>query len=388
MVRQILKDSLKRGAVQVVRRPMYVLMIIIMPLLCCFALINMLSKGTIQRVPVGIVDLDNSDVSRRLQRNLGAFQQVDIRENFTSFADARDAVQRGRVLGFFYIPQDFQAELMAGRQPKVSYYINYAYYAPGSMQYKGFKTISIMAGGAVVQTALRTVGLRDEQITPQLLPYANYVHMPGNPWINYNYYLNASFVPCFLSLFILMVTAFALGTELKSGLSRQWLHTAGDNIFIAVCTKLLPHTILFTVVGWAIQWLMYVVYEFPLHCSPLVMILSMPLLVIANQAFAVMAFCVVPNFRFGTTVVTLLGMLSFSFCGFSLPSESLYPWIAPIGYLMPIKYYFMISCDQALNGIPLYFSRYYFAALIAFVLLPLPLLWRLKREASNPVYIP
>lgn len=388
MVAKILKDSLKRGAVQLVRRPMYVLMIVIMPLLCCFALMSMLSRGSIQRVPVGVVDLDRSDVSLRLEHNLSAFQQVEIREHFASFAEARDAVQRGRILGFFYIPKDFEEQLMAGRQPTLSYYINYAYYAPGSMQFKGFKTISVMAGGALVQTALRTVGLRNEQIQPHLLPYANHMHMPGNPWLNYNYYLNSSFVPCFLSLFILMVTAFAIGTELKSGLSRQWLETAGGNIVIAVWTKLLPQTCLFTVVGWAIQWLMYVVYDFPLHCSPWVMILTMPLLVLANQSFAIMAFCVAPNFRLGTTVCTLFGMLSFSFCGFSLPSESMYPWVAPLGYLMPIKYYFLISTDQALNNLPLYYSRFYYVALIAFTLLPLPLIGRLKREAADPVYVP
>ena len=256
------------------------------------------------------------------------------------------------------------------------------------MQFKGFKTISVMAGGAVVQTVLRTVGLPDEKITPTLLPYATHVHMPGNPYTNYNYYLNLSFVPCFLSLFILMVTAFALGTEIKSGLCRQWLDTAGGNIIIALWGKLLPQTVLFTVVGWAIQWMMYVHFHFPLNCSPLTMILTMPLLVVANQSFAVTMFCVVPNFRFGTTLCTLFGMLSFSFCGFSLPTEAMYSWVATLGYLMPIKYYFLISCDQALNGLPLYYSRVYYAALIAYTLLPLPLLWRLRREAKDPVYVP
>ena len=118
------------------------------------------------------------------------------------------------------------------------------------------------------------------------------------------------------------------------------------------------------------------------------MILAMPLFVLANQGFALLMMCIAPNFRLGTTLCTLLGMLSFSFCGFSLPEEAMYPWVRAIGYVVPIKYYFLLSIDQALNGIPFYYSRYYYAALIVFVALPWPLLWRLKRECIKPIYVP
>jgi len=388
MIRTYIYESLKRGCVQLVRRPMYLLTMVLLPLLCVWMLMDLMKTGTVEQVPVGIVDLDNSSLSRQLSRRLNAFQQVNICQRYNNFGEARDAVQRGEVLGFFFIPEDLEEQALGGRQPMVSYYVNYAYYGPASMQYKGFKTISLLINGGIIQTALRTVGLPDTKIAATLQPYATHVHMPGNPWINYNYYLNLSFVPCFFSLFILLVTAFTLGTEFKSGLSRQWLHTAGDNITVALMGKLLPQTLLFTAVGWFIQWMMYVVYEFPLNCNPWRMMIAMVLLILANQGFAILMFCITPNFRYGTMLCTLLGMVSFSFCGFSLPQESLYPWVEALGFTVPIKYYFLISLDQAVNGFPLYSSRYYYAALIGFTMLPSLLLWRLRKEALNPVYVP
>ena len=137
-----------------------------------------------------------------------------------------------------------------------------------------------------------------------------------------------------------------------------------------------------------IQFLMYRVYGLPLNCNPWNMILAMPLFVLANQGFALLMMCIAPNFRYGTTLCTLLGMLSFSFCGFSLPAESMYPWVDALGYTVPVKYYFMLSIDQALNGVPIYYSRFYYVALMVFVVLPWPLQWRLKRECINPVYVP
>lgn len=118
------------------------------------------------------------------------------------------------------------------------------------------------------------------------------------------------------------------------------------------------------------------------------MMSAMFLFVLANQGWAIFAMCVVPNFRYGSTLCTLFGMLSFSFCGFSLPQESLYPWVEAIGFVMPVKYYFLISIDQALNGIDLYFSRMYYLALLGFSFLPLLLIWRLKNECRHPVYVP
>ena len=374
--------------VQLVRRPMYFLTMVVLPVFGCWMLMDLMDAGSIKNVPVGIIDLDNSEVSRRLARNLDAFQQVSIKYQYTSFNEAKHAVQRGDILGFYYIPKGLQEEALNGRKPTVSYYINYSYFAPASMQYKGYKTISLLANGGIVQTALRTVGLPDRTITASLQPYVAHSHMPANPWLNYNYYLNSSFVPCFFSLFILMVTAFTLGTELKSGLCRQWLETAGDNMVIALAGKLIPQTALFTSVGWLIQWMMYRVFGLPLNCNPWHMILAMPMLVMANQGFATLMFCFTPNFRFGSTLCTLMGMLSFSFCAFSLPEEALYPWVAAIGYLVPIKYYFLITVDQAVNGIDLFYSRVYYAALVVYVIVPLLLSWRIKHECLNPIYVP
>ena len=388
MIGKYIGNSFKRGCVQLVRRPMYFLLMVIMPILCCWFLMDLIKDGSVQRVPVGIVDLDNSSLSRRISRNLNGFQQVNIRHRYNNFAEARDAVQRGEVLGFFLIPEDLEELALAGRQPVVSYYVNYAYYAPASMQYKGFKTISLLVNGGIVQTALRTVGLRDESIESALVPYQTHVHMPGNPFTNYNYYLNGTFVPCFLSLFILLVTAFTLGTELKTGLSRQWLKTSGDSMFLALLGKFVPQTVLFTAVGWFIQWMMYRCYDFPLNCNPWNMLVAMFLLVVANQSFALLLYCFVPNFRYGTMLCTLMGMVSFSFTGFSLPQESMYPWVEMLGFTVPIKYYFLITVDQALNGIDLYYSRYYYAALLGFTILPLLMSWHLKKECLNPVYVP
>lgn len=369
-----------------VRRQIFFFFMIVIPIFCALFFFSLMDKGTVQRVPVGIVDLDQSDISRALTRNLGALQTVDIQYHFRNYQEAVDAVRRGRVLGFFYIPRDLSRRALNGEQPTVSYYINYAYFTPGSMQYKGFKTITVLANGGIVSTALRTVGLQSDKISATIMPVVTHMHGLNNPYINYSYYMNTPFVPCMFELLIFLLTAFSIGTEFKFGTCQQWLHSSGGSISVAILGKMLPMFLIFTSVGIFIQFLMYRVYGFPLNCNPWHMILAMMLFVLACQGWALLAMCFCPNFRYGTTLCALMGMLAFSFCGFSLPQEAMYPWVEAIGFLVPVKYYFLISVDQALNGIPFYYSRLYYAVLIVFAVLPWFFKRRIKRECGLDKY--
>ena len=388
-VKTIIVNSFKRGCVQLLQRKALLFMIVVIPVVTAWFLLDLMKPGGIERVPVAIVNLDNSAMSRNLERNLGAMQGVDIKMHCVSHSDAMTALQRGDVLGAFYIPARLEEQTLAGLKPKVSYYINYAYFSPSSAQYKGFKTVSVLANGAIAKTMLDATGMVSERdVMATLQPILTHVHGINNPWTNYGYYLNLSFIPCVLALIIMLTVVTSVGNEFKYNTARQWLDNSGGSIMAAITGKMLPMTVLFSAVGWTIQFIMFRLYDLPLHCNPWNMIVAMLLFVLACQAFALLMLCVTPNYRYGATLCTLLGMLSFSFCGFSLPAEAMYPWIETIGYMVPVKHFFLISIDQALNGIDIYYSRFYYAILIGFILLPMPLLFRIKRECKNTVYVP
>ncbi len=66
----------------------------------------------------------------------------------------------------------------------------------------------------------------------------------------------------------------------------------------------------------------------------------------------------------------------------------MYGPVAIFSYILPVRYYFLIYVNEALNGVALYYSRYYFAALLVFPLVASTMLWRLKRACMKPVYVP
>lgn len=221
-----------------------------------------------------------------------------------------------------------------------------------------------------------------------LQPMVIDLHPMGNPWTNYSIYLSNSFVPAALELMIFLVTVFSICQEIKTKRSIEWLAQANGSVVKALFGKLFPQTIIFTAVGFAIQALFYGFSHFPLNGSTGNMLLAMFLFVVACQSFGVIISSALPNLRLALSVCSLSGILAFSIAGFSFPVDQMYGAIGIFSYILPVRWYFLIYIDQALNGIPLYYSRIYYAVLLAFPLCVIPLLWHLKRYIAKPVYIP
>lgn len=384
----MLAASIKRGIKVLASRKIYLVMMVIVPLVSAFFFLNLMSEGLPLKVPSGMVDLDRSSMSRSVARSLRATELIEISGEYDDFHEALDKVRGGEIFGFFYIPRDFQKDALAGRTPTLSYYSNMTVFVPGTLSFKGFKTIAVTTMGGVVKTTLVSAGIGDDTAGSMLQPVVVQDHPMGNPWTNYSIYLSNSFIPCTLALLVLLMTAFSVCQEIKNGTSPEWLATAGNRMWVALIGKLLPQTIIFSIVGIAMQAILYGFLHFPLNNHPMHIITAMILLVIACQAFAVGVCELLPNLRLSLSICSLTGILSFSIAAFSYPVPQMYGAIGIFSYILPIRYYFLIYIDQALNGIPIYYSRFYYVGLLAFILLPVLGLNRLKRHALNPVYVP
>lgn len=384
----MLLKLIKRELLRLTSRKIYFVMMTIVPLACAFFFLDLMKEGLPLKVPVGVVDLDHSSLSRRIGRSLDASELIDIRTDLESFNSAMTKVKSGEIYGFFLIPSDFQKKAVSGETPSLSFYSNMTLFVPGSLSFKGFKTIAVSTSGAIVKTTLVSAGA-DEAMAGELIqPLVINTHPLNNPWMNYSIYLSQSFLPCLVALLVLLMTVFSICEEQKRGTSVEWLREARGNMAMALAGKLLPQTFIFTCVGVAIQAVMFCYLGFPLNNNPLHIILGMLLLVMATQSFAVFIVEIIPNLRLAMCIVSLTGILCFSIAGFSFPVEKMYGAVGIFSYIVPIRYYFLIYIDQALNGIPLYYSRFYYAALLAFLLLPVLGMGRLRKHMENPVYIP
>ncbi len=380
--------SVKRQVGRMCRRPVYVITIVILPLLCAWFFLSLLGSGLPLRTPAAVVDLDHSSLSRQVTRALSSNEMIDVSHKLESRRQAMVMMRSGRIFGYFVIPDNFEKETLDGNAPTLEYYTNMTYFVPGTLAFRGFKTVSVVTSGGVATAKLSALGLTSRQIAALVQPVQISVHGIGNPWINYNYYLTPSFVYALTALLIMIMTAFSITLEIKHGTSPRWLATAKGHIGVALMGKLLPQTVMFTLVLLAIEALMVDYCHFPMNGSLGWMLVALMLFVLATQALATFITCILPNPRVSMSVISLLGVLTFSFAGFSFPVEQMYGAIAAFSYCVPVRYLFLIHVNTALNGFETYYVRYCYAALLAFLYLPWLSAWKLRKACLNPVYVP
>ena len=379
---------IRRQVKQIIKNPIYWVCLVIIPLLVSFFFVDMMKEGLPTNLPIGIVDQNNSATTRSLIRTLDSFQGVKVVENYRSSLEARIEMQRGTIYGYFFIPKNMSEDLISGKQPIISFYYNSGILLAGSFAYKDMKTIATLANTFVAKAKMTALGYSEEQIKRFLQPIKLETHIIHNPTMDYNVYLSTTFIPACIGLFIFLMTAYSLGTELKWKGAKEWIDTAHNNIYVAVIGKLIPQTILFSAV-----FMVYLIYafgylDFPYACNIWLLGISALLLILSIEGLAVFLFSFIPSLRMAMSICALWGVLSFSISGFTFPVEAMDAPLQMISWLFPLRHYFMIYQMNILNGYPIYYAWIHYLSLITFWLIPIILLPRLKKAMLTFHYMP
>ena len=361
---------------------------VLFPLIALIFFTTLMAEGLPEDMPVGIVDLDNTTTTRSLVRRLDAFQSSRVVARFPSVAEARRAVQENEIYAFLYIPKGTTDDLLASRQPKISYYYNMASIMSGALLMKDLKTITNLGSAAVGQATMRAKGYTQDQIMAFLQPIRVDLHQVANPWTNYNLYLSAVFVPGIMMLFMFLISAYSLGMELKFNSGKDWVERADGNIIVAILGKFIPQALIFLLLIFFYEFYIYEVLHFP-HLGDMWDIVLLALLqVFGSIGFGIFAFGLAPSLRMSTSICSLWAVLSFSLAGSAFPVMGMDRPIQALTWLFPLRHYYMLYQITVFNGFPLIDAWFHFVALVGFTLLPWFVIRKIKNAMLTYVYIP
>ena len=370
------------------RNRIYGFCMVVFPLLTAFFFTSLLDEGLPQNLPIGVVDQDNSATSRGLVRTLDAFQNSRVVAHYSTFNEARNAVQQSDIYAFLYIPEGTSEKLMAGRQPKISFYYTMTSMMGGSLSMKDLKTISSLGSAAVGQSLMTAKGLTAKQVQTLMQPIVVDTHQIANPEGSYNVYLSTALVPGIMMLFMMLLSAYSLGMELKFDTGKEWLARADGNIVVAIIGKFLIHALVFLAVVLLFQAYIYGVLHFPRMGNVAHIVLLCVLQVLASIGFGIFAFGLMPSLRMSMSICSLWAVLSISMAGSAFPIMGMDPPLQALSWLFPLRHYFMIYQITVFNGFPLIDTWFHLVALIAFTLLPWFVVRKIKNAMLTYVYIP
>ncbi len=371
------------------RRPLFLFTMIVAPLVCLVFFITLMADGLPTKLPAGWVDEDDTHITRIAGRTIGSMPEVNLTKRYANFSDARAAVQRGEIYGFFYIPRGMTEEALAQRQPKISFYTNECYYVPGNLLMKDFRFTSELTGLALTRETLYGKGQTNHSAMGIIQPICIETHPLGNPYLNYSAYLNNLIVPGLLILLTMLCTTYTIGWEWKRGTQRELYALSGHSSVVALTGKLLPQTLLFSLMFVCMDVCFYRFAGFPLRSPMSHMVVLGVVTVLASQAFGVfLSGLFMGQMRLPMCLCSLWGILSFSLAGFTYPVSAMHPVLQSLAWLFPLRHYYLIYVNQALDGYALDYVWPSVVGLLAFLLLPLLTIRRYRAAFLKQTYIP
>lgn len=335
---------------------------------CIFA--SIFAAGLMRNMPVAVVDLDNSVLSREVVTTLESIPSVDLKR-YKSVSEAVRDMRAGRVYAGVVIPTDWGAHL-AARTGESAIELSFAksYYAiattleidiKSALKQKLFEMLSPYLAGTA--GSLKGAQGAISSLTAD-------IYVPGNSNFNYAPFLLSTLVPCVFALGIVltMVGVFA----------REWREKTVTQVFESTSSVRLK------LIGKALPWVLFYSFcaagyvawfagfcENPPAGSVLIWLLGGVLLILSMTAFALSFVACSPFWLIAMSCAIAFCAPIIPFTGFSFPLDSMDAVAQLFGELLPLTWFFRVQASQWVLGSPASHTLWLLAVQSLFILVPL-----------------
>lgn len=374
---------LRRELGRIARQPMYVVLMLLLPVLSFSFFALLFEKGVAHDIPIAVFDEDGTTLSRKIVDMIDATPTALVAYEVQDMPQAERLMREGRIMAIVQVPDFFEKNILSNRQTHVEAYITGTNITVNGLLARDIQTAVTTFSAGIQLQLLTKQGLTDRQAMAQLMPVRFSKHVLFNPYTNYGYYLSPSFMPMMLLIFVIMTTIFAVGTELKRGTAGEWLATGGDSVAASVAGKLLPITVVMFLVAMAMLSIIFKVVGVPLNGSLWVILLATLLFIVSYQAIGLFIVALLSNLRLSLSIGGGYSVLAFTFSGLTFPVMAMWPAMQYLSRLFPFTYYTDIFVDQMLRGAPVVCSLPDLGYMSLFILLPFLCRRRLRRICTE-----
>ncbi|WP_426697824.1 ABC transporter permease [Aeromonas hydrophila] len=352
-----------------------------LPLLLMGILCWVFSAGLARDLKIGLVDLDQSLLSRELAFSLDASAGLKVAQQFDSIEAGARALRGGDIYALVVLPSRLERDARQGTQPQVTVFNNGQFILIAKLVNSALAQVvgtlngqvgvlSAMAGGKALPGALG-----------QAVPIASQVTALYNINSSYAQFLLSALLPAVWQILVVLYGINALARTDRLGL--DWT-TKG--VWFGLWRTLLPHVLIGW--GWGLGWslLLFKGFGYPMQGSWLVLTAGLGL---ASAACVSMGAFFYGIIRDPARALSLAGAYTapgFAFMGVTFPVSAMGDFAQFWRSLLPISHYVELQIGQTNYGQPLVAALPQFGALLLF-LLPLLLVVRRYQAQASAVLV-
>lgn len=374
---------MRRETGRITRQPMYFVLMIVLPVVSFAFFALLFNQGAIRNIPIAVLDEDNTTLSRKVAQMINDTPTALVARDIQSMAEGERLIREGKIMAVVQIPAFFEKNILSNSQTHLESYVSGTNITVNGLLSKDIQTaVTTFTGGIQLQVLMKQ-GLTQRQAMAQLMPVRFDRHVLFNPHINYGYYLSPSFMPMMLMIFVVMVTIFSIGTELKHATSREWMAAGNDSVVAALVGKVLPITAVMFLISLVMLLINFKIVGTPLNGSLTVILVGTLLFILSYQSISVLIVSLLANLRLSLSIGGGYSVLAFTFSGLTFPIMAMWEPMQWVSKIFPFTFYTDIFVDQMLRGTPWVYSLPDLGYMMLFIVLPLLCLPRLKRVCTE-----
>jgi ABC-2 type transport system permease protein len=334
------------------------------PLLLFTLISGIYQAGTLLDMPVAVVDADHSSLSRRVVRELDAGSHAQVEVLGGGLQEGLQRLRRAADYALLYIPRDFEADALAGRQPKAELYYNSLFYSAGYYSTQDFGGLV----SALNQDLRPRLAAGMGQPLPSLASISVAYESLFNASGNYIYYQQFAAIVHLLQLFVIVATVHVLAREAPELRASSPHILRAKALGVRLLGKLAPYTLMFSTLLMVELFLLVTLNGAKINGSVLWMLAITLCYVAAAQSLGLILFIFTANRFSAYSLIGLLIGVAQTYSGVLLPDLAMPEIARLIAIAEPLTHTLHGLFDQFLRQAPAESGLYACAKLLLYPL--------------------
>lgn len=364
---------------------LYILAFLVFPVADCIFLAGVYSSGFLLKIPIAVIDNDNTKISRNIIRYFNASPDMEVKYRISNTEELKDLFARQKAFLGVYIPKDTQKNIKRQKQQNIPVFINASNYITASLTEIDANTIIATMSGGIKYKTLTKKGFSSEQAGQLLMPVKNSTARLFNPALDYNVFLTPGLWMSVMQQLLILVGVLSISSEFDLKTVKIMLRASNKSLLKAMTGKF--------IVYMAFAFLHFEILErilFPLFKIPITASVSGSVVLSMCFSFAAISLGMLLSSVLRTRVNALKGCLiiaapAFLLSGYTWPLDQMPAFLRAFVDLIPLTPFLEGFRKIYMQGLSIEFIIPYLKTLVLYGLIFFTLAYvitliRIKKE--------
>ncbi|WP_117235523.1 ABC transporter permease [Vibrio maerlii] len=353
----------------------------IMPILLAVIIGSIFSAGTARDLPIGVVDLSHSAMSRTLSQSLDASATLKVSQSYSSLHDAKNAMIESHIYGVVVIPKHLDRDVYLGQTPQIDVFYNSQFILVGKLLNSAIQqTIGTMSAQIGVAKELTSGDTALDGAKGQAVVVQTQISPLFNQTTNYAQFLVSAIVPALWQVFIVVGTILILNANLKQSNLNQWIGTAP---LTSISKTLSPYIPIFMTMGIGFLIWFYHVEQWLFSGDYLIVLLAQLLTTLACMIMGSLFFFLTLDPARAMSFAGAFTAPSFAFMGITFPTSDMGMLAQTWRSLLPISHYIEVQVSQSSYGVTMWQSILSLAPMCLYLTVLIPIVLLIKKHKGK-----